>query len=140
MENDKRLTRSVSFGRSFFRQRKLLSVRSAAGACIVRILHTAQFGAGYQPTVDDVRAYWKANRSVPLVERWYRTLADDSATSQRWLEAAQNIVQPIDVERHGMWGTEPLRVPGAPAPADARWDVTREKQSLRLRASGSARI
>ena len=35
----------------------------------------------------------KKRDSIPLVERWYRTLLDDAAGSARWLEAAGGIIQ-----------------------------------------------
>ena len=41
-----------------------------------------------------MRQFWERTRSVPLVERWYKTLLDDSAGPARWLEAAGGIVQP----------------------------------------------
>ena len=40
-----------------------------------------------------IRQFWEKTRSVPLAERWYRTLLDDSAGPARWLEAAAGIVQ-----------------------------------------------
>ena len=46
---------------------------------------------------EQIQAYWEKNRAIPLVERWYRTLADDQAGNAAWLEAAGNIVQPENV-------------------------------------------
>jgi len=50
--------------------------------------------AARQALADSIRKFWEKTRLVPLVERWYRTLLDDSAGSARWLEAAREIVQP----------------------------------------------
>lgn len=43
-----------------------------------------------------LRAYWQRYKSVPPVERWHRTLADDRARD-RWLVAARTIVLPAGV-------------------------------------------
>ena len=43
-----------------------------------------------------IRDFWMKNRAIPLAERWYRTLRDDSAGLDRWLEAAAEIVQPSE--------------------------------------------
>ena len=46
---------------------------------------------GRKAVADRIRAYWEKNRGIPLVERWYRTLADDIAAPGEWLQAAGNI-------------------------------------------------
>ena len=42
---------------------------------------------------NQIEAYWRENRLLPVVERWYRTLADDGAGDSAWIEAAANIIQ-----------------------------------------------
>jgi len=117
LESDNRLTRSVSYGRGGSPERFVHSVYEAAFAALIGILKTHEFDnqrfygwrtpdhAARQALADSIRRFWEKTRSVPLVERWYRTLLDDSAGSARWLEAAGGIVQP-DVEQ-GMPFPEP---------------------------------
>lgn len=45
------------------------------------------------------RDHWNRNRGLAPTERWYRTLADDSATAEAWLQAASRIVQPAGSPR-----------------------------------------
>ena len=106
LEHDVRLTRSVHFHRDFFRSRTIMGAHEAAYTALSGILKTPFFGAastgdnlsarglqGRKEVADRIRAYWETNRGVPLVERWYRTLADDLAAPSEWLQAAGNIVQ-----------------------------------------------
>jgi hypothetical protein len=105
---DDRLTRSVGFGRSFFRHRTILHVNQAAFVALQGILKTTHFAPPEQNEVgrqmknretlaNQIQAYWERNRTVPVTERWFLTLADDEAGSAAWLEAAGNIVQPENV-------------------------------------------
>ena len=105
---DTRLTRSVSFGRDFFEGRSLVSVAGASYAALVDILHTSEFSpAGYQSNKADaaaaIQAYWNKNKGVSVEERWYRTLADNSASSKQWLDAAHEIIRPSDEKVRGGW-------------------------------------
>jgi hypothetical protein len=119
MENDTRLTRSVSFHRDFFRSRHLISVSEAAYAALVDLLRVRfrTYGADGEPLSRkelgaQIRAYWAKMGALSPAERFYATLKDDNASAGQWLEAAANIVQPTDVESHGGWTTIPNRKPG----------------------------
>ncbi len=113
---DTRLTRSVSNGRGMSLERFVHPVHEAASNALIRILKTSEFDdqrlyswnnpdlVKRQALANAMRRFWEKTRSVPLIERWYQTLRDDSAGPARWREAAEGIVQP-DVE------------PGAPLPA-----------------------
>ncbi len=103
-----RLTRSVGFGRDFFRSRTILGADRAAYTALTGILKATNFapldpdGAEDGPrsrnaVADQIGAYWEKNRAIPLVERWYRTLADERAGGGAWLEAAGHIIQPENV-------------------------------------------
>ena len=96
LERDIRLTRSVHFHRDFFRSRTIMGAHEAAYTALTGLLKTSFFGAastggnltargleGRKAVADRIRAYWEKNRGVPLVERWYRTLADDVAAPGR---------------------------------------------------------
>jgi hypothetical protein len=104
-----RLTRSVGFHRDFFRNRHILSADQAAYTALIGLLKTTNFapaepnapapgrGPGRisrEELANQMQAYWDKNRAIPVVERWYQTLADDEAGDAAWLEAAGNIVQP----------------------------------------------
>ena len=81
-------------------------VIEAVYAALQRLLKTERFmddmsdytemktAEGRKRLAAAARALWEKNRAVPLVERWYRTLRDDSAGPARWLEAATGLVQP----------------------------------------------
>src|SRR5262245_48668903 len=119
MENDTRLTRSVSFGRDFHRGRHLISVSEAAYAALVDLLRVdfRTYGEDGKPLswkelVTQIRAYWAKMGDLSPAERFYAMLRDDKAGKDQWLQAAANIVQPTDVESHGGWTTEPKRTPG----------------------------
>ena len=90
MDQDKRLTQSVSFGRDFHRGRSVLSVNNAAWVALQSILQ-----AGFANAAE-MRVYWNKYKHLKLEERWYAILADDTARN-RWQEAAANIVQPENV-------------------------------------------
>ena len=90
-----RLTRSVGFHRDFFRNRIILGTDQAAYTALTGILKVTNFAppAANGPNgprtrddvADEIQAYWEMNRRIPLVERWYRTLADDTpATRHGW--------------------------------------------------------
>jgi hypothetical protein len=119
MENDTRLTRSVSFGRVFHRSRHLISVSETAYAALVDFLRFdfRTYGEGGKPLswkekANQIRAYWAKLRDLSPAERFYAMLRDDKAGKDQWLQAAANIVQPTDVESHGGWTTIPKRKPG----------------------------
>jgi hypothetical protein len=118
LETDKRLTRSVGFGRDFFRGRTVIAVASAARVAVQAVLH-ASFGGG----VAEMRAYWSKYKGWKLEERWYVILKDDSAGMGRWLEAAGNIAQPVNVTTYPGTGVSegrraptnaPIRLRGEP--------------------------
>ena len=92
LESDRRLTRSISFPRDFFRDRRVLPVSSAARAALQQILH-AEFRGG----AAEIRAYWNQNKGFKLEDRWYATLQDDRAGIGQWLQAARAIMQPDNV-------------------------------------------
>ena len=71
--------------------------------------------AGRKRLAAAARVLLEKNRAVPLVERWYRTLRDDSAGTARWLEAASGIVQPAGRGAPNV-GYLTVRRPGQPQP------------------------
>ncbi len=94
VDNDKRLTRSVGFGRDFFRSRTVIPVSDAAMVAVKSILQ-----ASFSDGTAEIRAYWNKYQGMKLEDRWYAILNDDSANA-RWGEAAANIVQPENTQRY----------------------------------------
>ena len=122
LETDKRLTRSVGFGRDFFRGRTVLSVASAANTALQTILQ-----AGFRGSAPEMRAYWNKYKGMNLNERCYAILNDDSAAS-RWLEAAAHITQPENVTTFpgGFSMTKPAPTN---APVRMRGEILRAKSN-----------
>jgi hypothetical protein len=114
LESDNRLTRSVSHDLNGFHA-------STSPECFVHPVHEAAFEAlrsilrtgrsfntwptrawlsvdppGRKEIAGEMRQFWEKNRSVAVVDRWYRTLLDDSAGPNGWLAAAEGLIQPVD--------------------------------------------
>jgi hypothetical protein len=64
LEKDTRLTRSVGFGRDFFRSRTVLTVRSVASFAVQSILQ-----ASFRGGAPEIRAYWNKYKGMDLDER-----------------------------------------------------------------------
>ncbi len=105
LESDMRLTRSVSASRRNSFDRVVLPVYNAALGALVGILQSSEFRDALPPPRQDglarrqelarwIREYWEKNRAIPLAERWYRTLRDDTAGLYRWLDATREIIKP----------------------------------------------
>ena len=125
LDNDKRLTRSVGFGRDFFRGRTVIPVNSAAGTALQAILH-----AGFGGKVSEIRAYWDKYKNLKLEHRWYAILNDDAANS-RWLEAAGNIVQPENIATYP-YGFSVVKPAPTNAPVRLRGEILRSKSNPSL--------
>lgn len=102
--HDQRLTRSISFGRGMSRERRVSPTIEAIIPALDGLMKTSVPGVTSEmrdrPDLKTRRAlaaayrkYWETNRAVPLVERYYRTLADDAA-ADRWLGAANGLTAP----------------------------------------------
>ena len=106
LESDDRLTRSVSQGRGLSTERFVHPVDEAAFPALIGILKTNEFNdrrtygwtkpdpAARKALAASIRQFWEKTRSIPLLDRWYEALRDDSAGPARWLEAAGGIVSP----------------------------------------------
>lgn len=156
LEADMRLTRSVSNGRGMSIDRTVHPVYEAEIHALVGILETAEFHnwrerlrgdglAGRKELVRSIRAFWEKNRTISLTDRWYRTLRDDTAGRDRWLEAAGGIVQAReDPAPPGLVGLGVAR-PRKPNPPPMKGEELRSKRDpsvselLARRASEIAR-
>ncbi len=107
LENDMRLTRSVTFGRGYSLDRVVHPVYEAEFAALEKILKTYQFHESSQrlrlhdlairkTAARYLRAYWEKNRTTSITDRWYQMLSDDQAGSDRWLEGAGGIAESND--------------------------------------------
>ena len=124
LESDHRLTRLVSYGRDVRPLECFVHpVYQTAIRALTANLKTTEFNdprfhtlrsvdsASRRALAGAIRQFWEKNRSVALVDRWYRTLLDDAAGPERWLEAAQGIISPV-VERGAPFpkpGTRPMQ-------------------------------
>lgn len=140
IQQDNRLTRSVAFGRDFFRERYLLSVKGAAFACFLRITDATELVAGSgMPSAVVLRDWWTKNKNKTRASRWFEVLASDGppmkpapplrnetraeydawqrekrdrAHQNRalWEDAAKRIMERADVQHSGQ-GTTIIRQP-----------------------------
>lgn len=93
MKSDKRLTRSVYCWRTFRPSRSLIGVDVAAAWAVEGILGVESIVCkDWDDFVDELAALAKKTKGMSLPQRWMRELEDDSASKQRWLEAAQNLL------------------------------------------------
>ena len=135
LESDDRLTRTISYPGSRHGQddRLIHHVFQVEQSALIGILKTrvipgvTNFGwsndrAARHGAAVALRAYWEKNRGVPELERYYRTLADDRATAEQWLDAAEALVQPSrpSVRAGAAPSTTPYRVGGKIPPPRAR--------------------
>lgn len=149
IESDKRLTRSVSFGRDFFPDRNLISVASAAYGILGNILQIPLIGKdGYRPySVDELRAFWNKSKGKTRAERLFDMLANDDANSHQWLEAATRLVQSVDIRQEGVWISVPTskigvqqRMVGEELRARTNPSVTELLSKRALQIAGSGEI
>jgi len=140
LRSDDRLTRTGDSFRSDTRGRAVQPVAEAAydalrgilkadGSALPAFDHSKQGREGRGAMADQVEAYWRKNREVPLVERWYRTLLDDKAGGPAWLEAAGNITA-VDNPRPnpgaGRPGAAPSPIPGLNKPKPLKGESLRK--------------
>ncbi len=104
IENDTRLTRTVSFGRgSMSIDRRVYPVLEAEVVAVRNILGMHQFpgeasqveygSLSRKDLARPMREFWEKNRGLSPPERWYRTLLDDSAGPKPWMEAAGHLIE-----------------------------------------------
>ena len=128
LETDDRLTRTVSEGRGMTIDCTIHTVQEAEFDALSQILRTSEFGnlrqvflrktsadpAAKKAAAETIRKSWEKVRSVPMIERWYRTLLDDNADPGRWNEAAALIALP-----ESEWGWPSSRTAGLPPRGEA---------------------
>jgi hypothetical protein len=129
LEHDNRLTRTVDRDdRHGTRYLHVQRAAAAAYAALIAIMGTRQLGAMRQdpggalrgPTraelAAEIRDFWRKNRGLGPAERLFRTLADDEATREQWLDAAEALAQPNDVRGRGGSYVIPYRFGGKVPP------------------------
>ncbi len=145
LETDERLTRSVRFWRDFARSRSPIGVHECAYVALSGILGESFFeprstgddlslrgGDQRKQLAGHIREYWQKYGRMSREERWFAILADDNAGASRWIEAAGNIVRPVDAEPYpssmfggGGWVAVPNYKPGERPPLSG--DALRKK-------------
>ena len=122
VDHDKRLTRSVGFGRDFFRSRTVIPVSDAAMVAVKSILQ-----AGFSDGTAEIRVYWDKYKGMKLEDRWYAILNDDTAGG-RWGEAASDITQPENVATFPR-GFSIIKPAPTNAPVRMRGEILRTKSN-----------
>jgi hypothetical protein len=129
LERDDRLTRTVDRDdRHRSRYIHVQGVDEAAYAALVSILGTRELGPQARfyggrsdrlrrkAVAAEIHDYWQKNRGLGPVERLFRTLADDAATPEQWLDTAEALAQPNDVRGRGGSYVTPYRFGGGVPP------------------------
>src|SRR5262249_23976323 len=116
------------------------SVTEAVYAALRRLLKTEHFrdegsdyiqlrtAVGRKRLASAARAYWEKNHALPLIERWYRALRDDSAGTARWLEATTGLVQTPGRGAAPFMGYFAVRRPGQSPPTPMAGERLRERR------------
>ena len=137
LESDTRLTRCILSRSGIDHTRP---VNLAIYAALQRLLKSERFlddgsdhaqletAEGRKRLAQAARAFWEKNASVPMVERWYRSLRDDSAGPARWIEAASSLIQAPGVPP-SLTGYSTVRRPGQPKPGALRGELLRKLHS-----------
>ena len=102
VEHDDRLTRSVGFARDFMPGRVLITARRAAFAAFQGIVQVDEIPGNPRygtPNVAALRAYWKEVGGKRPADRWFGTLADDTAGWRLWEDAAQRLFDHVGTRR-----------------------------------------
>jgi hypothetical protein len=105
IDSDQRFTRSVSYGRDFFPERSIHSVKSMAWNLLTFVWPSA---SGLQeqgspiPTAMTLRKVWDTQKGQTEEERWLGILRDDHAGERQWLAAGEYLTKPADEIRHGI--------------------------------------
>jgi len=123
LRTDNRLTRALGLNVGVaHRARTIARADEAAYHALRRILKVSSLGppslmgndgepVDRNALADQLQEYWDKNKDIPLVERWYRMLADDQAGAGDWSTAAGNIVVTVNSQ------APPVFPPG-PVPAE----------------------
>jgi hypothetical protein len=97
-ENDKRLTRAFDYSRPWSTAYTPVPVRD-----VIKMLLTDTLGRTVVPgkSPAELRAWWQQRHSRDRAERNFEMLADDAATPQQWLEAADFLTTRSDLQWTG---------------------------------------
>lgn len=108
VETDNRLTRFVEYQNYVSDAHEhVFGVWEIAHFVIEEILQTHIFEpvtnpswmstmAGRRVEASRIRKYWQTYGKMQPAERWYAVLADDDASTEQWLDAAQRITFPVN--------------------------------------------
>ena len=95
MDNDTRLTRAVKIGTDRQRAPILISVKDIARLAIGSILNWVNITniSGQPATTQQIREFLVKNSTGTKADDWFNVLADEQATPEQWLNAAQSLFQ-----------------------------------------------
>ncbi len=111
LENDRRLTRSVSFHRDFFPQRTIITVADAAYVALSGILQQSFFEARstsdnmsnrdieYRKKIaQQIREHYNRYKNMSYEDKWYHILLNNNEPVEAQLQAAANICRKSNVK------------------------------------------
>ncbi len=111
LENDRRLTRSVSFGRDFFQERTVITVADAAYVALSGILKQSFFSVGctsdnlsrrdsdyHKRLAQQIRKHYNRYKNMSIVDKWYNILKNDDESAPAQLQAAAGICRKSNVK------------------------------------------
>ncbi len=104
LQNDKRYSRTVSFGRDFWPTRFIHSVKSVAWRLLLDIWPSARTFEADQVSIPEaavLRTAWQKAGRLTEPERWVEVLKDDQAGEKNWLAAGLYLTKPADEIHHG---------------------------------------
>ncbi len=115
-EHDRRLTRSVDYGRPWYTELGPVPVSEVAKSVLSDILKAPHFVKDASPA--ELREWWETHKNGDRLMQSFELLADDQATAEEWLESAEIITLRSDIKRSGaVTSTEPGACsPGRPIP------------------------
>lgn len=106
LEQDRRLTRSVSFGRDFGPSRNIIPVAEAAYVALCGILQQSfSFAAPSERNIEyrkelagQIRGHYNRYKNMSVVDKWYHILQNDDEPVELQLQAAANICRKSNVK------------------------------------------
>ncbi len=104
LENDTRLTRSVSFPRNFIPYRTIITVREAALAALSGILqHSFYVDDSHDKSnselAQQIREHYHKYKNMSFEEKWYRVLQDKDEPIAIRLQVAENICRKSNIKK-----------------------------------------
>jgi hypothetical protein len=126
LENDERLSRTVTFGRDFHSDRSIWPARSFASYALAAVVgfNSLVKMNDNRPTKEEylrlLKEFMRKFRGMSREEMYYQILKDDDSSWDQWIESAHKLTQEVDEDLligGGLqWVSVPNRIPGKKVP------------------------